>query len=222
MAGIYVIGVDTGVGKTVVSAGLVSMLHGSRKIAYWKPIQTGTIVGDDTVEVRNLTQLTEENFHEPTYRFTDPLSPHVAAKKWGKTIGMPTLKATFDELQKAGKFTIIEGAGGVLVPFAENLLQIDFIQETKLPVLVVAQDRVGAINQTLLTLGALRERKITIAGVVLTRSRGQFSNAESIRHFGQVDILAEIQPTDDKRSLVAMVGGHAGLRSYFKMPVLPL
>lgn len=221
MAGIFVIGVDTGVGKTVISAGLLQMLHGSRKLAYWKPVQTGTIVGDDTVEVRNLTQLPEEEFVEPTYRFTDPLSPHVAAKKWGKTIELAVLKKVLDEQEARGTFVIVEGAGGVLVPFSDTDLQIDFIKMSNLPVLIVAQDRVGAINQTLLTLAVLREQKIPIAGVVLTRSRGQFSNGESIRQFGKTEILAEIQPSDDKRSLVAMVGAHQGLRRYFKIPILP-
>ena len=83
--GVFVIGVDTGVGKTTLCAGLLKMLVGSRKVAYWKPVQTGTIVGDDTKDIRKATQLSDDYFVEPAYRFPDPLSPHFAARKWGKT-----------------------------------------------------------------------------------------------------------------------------------------
>lgn len=221
MSGIFVIGVDTGVGKTIVSAGLMLLLHGTRKLQYWKPVQTGTIIGDDTTEVRNLTSLSNDAFIDPTYRFPDPISPHMAAKKWGKEIDISELVRIQKEREAEGNFLVIEGAGGVLVPFNDRELQIDFIRSTQFPIIIVAQDRVGAINQTLLTANAAREAGIPILGVVLTRARGQFGNAESIATFGKLDILAEFPPTDDKRSLVAQVGGHEKLRTLFKVPRLP-
>lgn len=221
MAGIFVIGVDTGVGKTIVSAGLMLLLNGTRKLQYWKPVQTGTIVGDDTTEVRNLSGLNNESFTEPTYKFPDPLSPHMAAKKWNKEIDVKELIRVAKEREADGAFLVVEGAGGLLVPFNEHELQIDFIKATKFPVIIVAQDRVGAINQTLLTANAARAVGIDIVGVVLTRSRGQFGNSESIATFGKLDILAEFPPTDDKRSLVAQVGANEKLRNYFKVPRLP-
>lgn len=222
MSGVFVIGVDTGVGKTIVSAGLMVLLNGTRKLEYWKPVQTGTIVGDDTTEVKNLTSLNAESFAEPVYRFPDPISPHMAAKKWNKEIELKQLTAHLKEREGKGSFLVVEGAGGLLVPFNEKELQIDFIRATGFPVIIVAQDRVGAINQTLLTARVAREEKINILGVILTRSRGQFGNAESIATFGKLEILAEFPPTDDKRSLVGQVGGNERLRALFKVPKLPV
>jgi dethiobiotin synthetase len=221
MQGLYIIGVDTGVGKTVVCAGIMQMLHGSRKLCYWKPVQSGTIVGDDTAEIKALTALPADEFMEPAYKFPDPLSPMMAAKKWGKSIEVKLMAQQVAAKQKENVFMLIEGAGGILVPFNDIELQIDLVRATKLPILIVAQDRVGAINQTLLTLNAARQANIPVEGVILTRSRGQLGNAESISSFGKIDVLAELPPTDDKKSLVAQVGAHEKLRKHFKVQRLP-
>jgi dethiobiotin synthetase len=221
MKGVFVIGTDTGVGKTCVCAGLMRVLYGSRKIAYWKPVQTGTIVGNDPKEVKELTALPNECFIEPVYRFPEPLAPHMAAKKWGKTIEIDELTAAYHKQEKAGTFLLIEGAGGILTPYSDTTLQIDFMKKTGLPVLVIAQDRVGQVNQTLLTLKALRETDLKLLGVVLTRMRGTFGNAETIAHFGKVEVLAQISDTPNKSSLIAEVGGNDRLRTLFNVPKLP-
>src|SRR5262245_3565392 len=108
--GVFVIGVDTGVGKTTLCAGLLKMLVGARKVAYWKPVQTGTIVGDDTKDIRKATQLSEDYFVEPSYRFPDPLSPHFAARKWGKTLDTKVIVDAFEQAKRDKGFLIIEGA----------------------------------------------------------------------------------------------------------------
>src|SRR5690606_4187803 len=98
---------------TTICAGLLTMLRGSRKLAYWKPIQTGTIVGNDPKEVQQLSGLPPENFIETMYRFPEPLAPHQAAKKWGKTISLDDMMTTFNKHVKEGTFLVLEGAGGV-------------------------------------------------------------------------------------------------------------
>jgi dethiobiotin synthase len=223
MEGVFVIGIDTGVGKTSVCAGLVKLLHGTRKVVYWKPVQTGTIVGDDTKEVKRLTEFPAETYMEPAYRFPDPLSPHWAAKKWGKTIDLAAMQAQFAERKKTagGAFFVLEGAGGLLVPYNSQELQIDFIRKIGMPMLIIAEDRVGAINQTLLTLNAARDHKLPILGVILTRSRRTLGNAEAITHFGKCDILAEFDPVEDVRTLVGQVGAHSRLREVFQVGSLP-
>lgn len=221
MDGVFVTGIDTGVGKTAICAGLLKLLYGTRKIAYWKPVQTGTIVGDDTAEVKRLTGLGTDAFMEPAYRFPDPLSPHWAAKKWGKTIELDPMVRTFEEKKKTGTFMLVEGAGGLLVPLNGEHLLVDLIQRIKLSILICAEDRVGAINQTLLTLNAARDLKIPILGVILTKSRRNLGNAEAISQFGKVEILAEFDPFDDLRTLVASVGGNQRLRELFNVNVLP-
>lgn len=222
MDGVFILGTDTGVGKTVVSAGLLKLIQGARKVAFWKPIQTGTIVGDDTSEVKDLTSLDSSYFVEPAYRFPEPLAPLMAAKKWSKTISVNTLVEKVKEKTKEKTFLIIEGAGGLLVPLNEKELQIDFVKATGFPVVFVGQDRVGAINQALLSIRAARDANLEVLGIIITRSQGIRGNAECIHNFGKVEILAELHPREDKRSIVAEVGGHVGLRKLFGVPTLPV
>lgn len=222
MKGLFVIGTDTGVGKTLVCAGLVKALYGAKKVCYWKPVQTGTIVGDDTQEVREATGIQDPDaFLEPAYRFPDAVSPYVAAEKWGKRVDLDHMIETFERKVADGYTVVIEGAGGILVPFNEKELMIDFIARTKLPVLIVGEDRVGVINQVLLTTRAAAERGIKIEGVVLTRTRGSFGNASCINMFAGVQVLAEVPPIQDRHSMVAYIGGHERLRKLVGVPALP-
>jgi dethiobiotin synthase len=221
MKGIFIIGTDTGVGKTTVSAGLLKLLHGAKKAAFWKPVQTGTIMGDDTKEVAELTQLPASCYLEPAYRFPEPLAPQIAAKRWGKEIDVKLLVEFANKKIAEGIFPIIEGAGGALVPYNEKELQIDFMKKLGLPVLLIGQDRVGQINQTLLSLRAIRESGLDLLGVVITKMRGTFGNAESIAHFGKVEILCQVSDTPNKAEIVAEVGTNTKLRALFNIPALP-
>lgn len=222
MDGIFVTGTDTGVGKTTVCAGLLKLLQGTRDVAYWKPVQTGTIIGDDTNTVRDLTELQDEYFIPPVYRFPDPVSPHAAAQKWGQRVELNVLTDAYVKAKKGGRFIIVEGAGGLLVPFNDEILQIDFISALKLPLLIVSEDRVGAINQSLLTVNAAREAGIEILGIVLTHARKTLGNAAPISQFGKVPVLDEIDPTESARNAVAQVGGSPRLRNLFKVSALPV
>ena len=222
MDGVFITGTDTNVGKTAVSAGLLRMLYGSKNVAYWKPVQTGTMIGDDTQEVRSLSKVEDPaSTIDPTYRFTDPVSPHFAAKKWGKRIEVSEITAQFEREQKAGKFLIVEGAGGLLVPYNERELQLDLILKLKLPLIIVTVDRVGAINGSLLTLNACRKAGVDVLGMVVTRSRGNLGNSEAIAEFGKVEILAEFPPIDDLTSMTALVATNPRLRELFQLPPLP-
>lgn len=221
MDGVFITGTDTGVGKTIVASGLLKLLVGTKKAAYWKPVQTGTIMGDDTRTVKSLTDLQEEYFLPPTYRFAEPLSPHHAATKWGKKIELDVLFNAFEEARKSGRFLVIEGAGGILVPLGENVLQIDLIKKLKTPLIIVAEDRVGAINHVMLTAKAARDAHIPLLGVVLTRSRKSLGNAESIARFANIPILAELDSSEDSRTLVAQAGANQVLRDILSVDVLP-
>lgn len=220
--GVVVVGIDTGVGKTMVCAGLVKLLVGSKKVRYWKPIQTGTVVGDDTQTAKSLlSDLPTDTFWEPVYRFPEPLSPHMAAKKWGKTVSLDTLVDTYQAKRAADDFVVVEGAGGILLPLNEKHLQLHFLQNLALPMIIVAEDRVGAINQTLLTLNAARSGHVPVLGVILTRARRTLGNAEAISQFGQVEVLAELDPSEDSRTVLAQVAANARLRSLFNIASLP-
>ena len=212
MKGLFVIGTDTGVGKTLVCAGILKSIQGVRIAQYWKPVQTGTIHGDDTTEVKSLSGADAKCFLDPVYRFPEPLSPFMAAKKWGKKIELDVLKDTLTRQSDRDGALIIEGAGGLLVPYDIQTLQLDFIKASGFPVLIVGRDKVGVINQALLNIKVLQEESIPVAGIVLTHSVGNSGNAEAIKAFSDAEVLLELQHKEDKRLLVAEIA-RSGLLS---------
>lgn len=222
MEGVFITGTDTGVGKTTIAAGLLKLLHGAKPVSYWKPIQTGTVIGDDTVDVRAMTELGDEAYLAPSYRFAEPLAPWQAAKQWGQAIDAPELLETAKKLSK-DRFLLVEGAGGILVPFSEKMLQVEFMKQLGLPVLVVAPNKLGTINHTLLTLRELQRLGLPILGVILTKSRQAtaMGNSESIGHHGKVEVLAEFADSSDRKTTVAQVAAHPRLRKLFGVPAIP-
>jgi len=167
----FVGGTDTGVGKTTICAGLMRLLP--ETYHYWKPVQTGE--DSDTDTVRDKSQVNVERFYKPGYSFPAPLSPHLAAKIAGEAIRPAHLVLPGDA------DLIVEGAGGLLVPYTDDLLQLDWVKDRDLPVLLVAEDRVGAINQVLLSLEACDKRRIKTLGIVLNLGRGEVGNQQTLQ-----------------------------------------
>jgi dethiobiotin synthase len=183
-------GTDTGVGKTVVSAILLAGL-GYR---YWKPIQSGLQERTDTEVIKKMTGLPDWHFLPETYRLRTPASPHVSAKVDGIEIDMANLKKP----STAGKL-LVEGAGGVMVPLNDHSLMLDLIEALDMPVLLVARSGLGTINHSLLSLAALRSRSVEVLGVVLNGER-HGHNRRAIEHYGDVRVLAEIEPMQNMNS----------------------
>jgi malonyl-CoA O-methyltransferase len=185
--GVFVTGTDTGVGKTVVCACLVRAWGAD----YWKPVQTGLDEEPgDTAVVQQLAGLPDERLHAPGYAFGPAVSPHLAADLAGLEITLERLA-----LPMSPRPIVVEGAGGALVPLNGRALMIDLMRALGLPVIVVAADRLGAINHALLTLEALAARDLNVAGVILTG--GPFAdNAAAIECAGQTRLLARLPQAD--------------------------
>ena len=192
MKGIFVTGTDTGIGKTIVSAGLMCGLRATNNICYWKPIQTGIEDDNDTEIIRILAESPDSEIHDQGIRLERPLSPHLSAKLSGVEISIEkTLALNPAAGISSDKFWIVEGAGGVLVPINKRELMIDLIKVLDLPVLVVARSGLGTINHTVLTIQALRNRNIKILGVVMN-GEPNAENRKAIEHFGETRVLAEM------------------------------
>jgi dethiobiotin synthase len=186
MPGYFVTGTDTGVGKTVAASWLMLALDGE----YWKPVQAGLDGETDEQAVRRLTGLPSARFHESIYRLKAALSPHEAAGREGITIDTARLK-----LPRHRRPLIVEGAGGLLVPLNAREFMIDLIAELGLPAVLVARTAQGTINHTLLSLEALRRRRIEIAGVILNGAPDP-GNRDAIANFGKVPVIAELPVFD--------------------------
>jgi dethiobiotin synthetase len=190
LRGLFVTGTDTGIGKTVVSAALMHRHRAATAVRYWKPIQTGIEADDDTATVMRLGQCGEEEVLREGIRLPRPLSPHLAARLAGIRISIDAL-IHLASAAPDGRFWIVEGAGGVLVPINDRDLMIDLIARLGLPALVVARSTLGTINHTLLTLTALRRKEIAIAGVVMVGEPND-DNRTAVETYGGVPVLGEI------------------------------
>lgn len=187
MTGVFVTGTDTGVGKTIAAACLAR----AWQAGYWKPVQTGLATGDDDTEtVAALAGLPAERVVAPVYSLQAPLSPHAAAELEGVRIVMDAIA-----LPRMAHPLVVEGAGGVYVPLNDRDFMIDLMAKLALPVLLVARSTLGTINHTLLSLAALRSRRLPIAGVILDGPPNA-GNRAAIEGFGQVRVLAELPRVD--------------------------
>jgi dethiobiotin synthetase len=183
---LFVTGTDTGVGKTVVSAILVTGLRAE----YWKPIQSGADVGTDTAWVKDKTGFEDSFFHPEAYRLSSFLSPHAAAARENAHIDLFGIRKP---RRRHADHLIIEGAGGILVPINAHQTMADLIVKLNVPVLLVARSTLGTINHTLLSIETLRRIGIDIFGVVMNGPINP-ENRAAIESFGKIRVMAEIEP----------------------------
>ncbi len=192
---LVVVGTGTEIGKTITCAVLLSRYAGMFKLAYWKPIATGSAEDRDTSVIERLCG-PEVNILPESYLFEPPVSPHLAARLAGKRIDPEQVLQALKTYQQEsdGRALVIEGIGGLLVPLtAEGYLLADLLEAMSLPCLLVASSTLGTINHTLLTLEALRSRNLQLVGVVLNGPRNR-ENRLAIEEFGSVQIVSEIEP----------------------------
>lgn len=155
---LFITGIGTDVGKTIASAIVVEALEAD----YWKPIQAGDLDNSDSHKVKSLVSNTKSQFHDNSYQLNTPASPHLAAALDGIVITLKDIKEP-----KTENHLVIEGAGGILVPLNQNDCIVDLIHENY-KVIVVSRHYLGSINHTLLTIAALQQRKIAIAGIIFS------------------------------------------------------
>lgn len=190
MKGVFVSGTDTHVGKTVVCAALMHRLRPFIPVRYWKPVQTGIELEDDAETVRVLGGCVDSEIARSAVRLPKPVSPHLAARLAGQRIEVTDLLSHLETSADRVRW-IVEGAGGALVPLNERDLMVDLMVRISCPVLVVARTSLGTINHTLLTIDALRARKLDIIGVVMVGDPSP-DNRATIEHFGTVPVLGEL------------------------------
>jgi dethiobiotin synthetase len=153
----FVTGIGTDVGKTLASAILVEALEAD----YWKPVQAGGLDFTDTDTIRSLISTKKSVFHPEAYRLQLPASPHAAASAEG--VFLDPAKITLPQTQN---HLIVEGAGGIMVPLNPDYLVIDLLAVWQLETVLVSRNYLGSINHTLLTVEALQQRHIPIAGII--------------------------------------------------------
>ena len=158
----FITGTDTDVGKTTTAA---MLLIRNVDLLYWKPVQTGDVFDRISIQEKIAPELDKKRFIKETYHFKKPLSPNHAASYEKKKLYPKKIIRDLAKNKKKGRLAI-EGAGGLLVPLTDHYTWLDFLKETKLPVVIVARTSLGTINHSLLTVQSLKNAKIPIIAFV--------------------------------------------------------
>lgn len=202
--GIFITGTDTDVGKTVVSAGLALVLQARGiKVGVMKPVATGCYGKDERLIPQDAAFLMEaaQNEYAPLtspVRFRNPLSPNVAAMLEKKEVDVQGILKSYHQLQKHYDFIIVEGIGGLMVPFRKDYYVANLIRDMGLPIVIVSYAGLGAINHTLLTVDAAMIRGLEVRGIIFNRvsvtnySLAELTNPKVIHDLSGVPILGSL------------------------------
>jgi dethiobiotin synthase len=181
--GFFITATDTGIGKTFVCRLLIASFMKIMPVTYFKPVQTGCLPDAENelkapdfeyILEKGLTRTREYHTHVP-YRFKEACSPHLAARLARRDISFNYINDCFQKLAKHGDrsvMVIVEGAGGVFTPLGKGAFMLDLMALLDLPVVLVVSPKLGTLNHTLLSMGALRERSLRLAGVVMNDPYG--------------------------------------------------
>ncbi|MFV0531194.1 MAG: dethiobiotin synthase [Flavobacteriales bacterium] len=178
---LFLTGIGTDVGKTVVSAIITEAL----KADYWKPIQAGDLENTDTFKVQKLISNSVTKFHKERYLLKRSMSPHAAADLEGIKINLSSIKRP-----ETKNNLVIEGAGGLKVPVNHQQTILNLIQPTD-KVVVVSKNYLGSINHTLMTLDVLRQNGIKPLGIVFNGDENK-ATQDIIVEISKVPIITRI------------------------------
>jgi len=208
MNDIYVVGTDTGVGKTVLSLLLMQFFfERGRQPFYFKPLQTGCLDAHDKDSdavfiYRNVGALKDKDPSESVgYCFREPKAPYFAARNEGRDIDLQYMNGMIEEKSRLYDPVILEAAGGLMVPVTEEVMMIDTVFSGA-KVLLAARAGLGTINHTMLSIEALRQRGISPAGVVFLDPAGTVpemiaENMEAVERYTGIKVAGVIGKIED-------------------------
>ena len=207
---LFVTGTDTSVGKTYVCARLLEFLKKKGiQAGYQKWVATGVEGGlpEDLaicLNAADIEPVPENIAFQVPFRFRFPASPHLAAEIENREVDTEVIINRYASLAANYEWLIVEGVGGVMVPLRRNLLLVDLLAQLQPKVLVVARSGLGTLNHTMLTLEALRKRKISVLGVVFSDAEEHEDemlvqdNIRTIMETASVKIFGRLRRKTDK------------------------
>jgi dethiobiotin synthetase len=216
--GLFVTGTDTGVGKTVVTAGIARALRNQgHGVTVCKPVATGAresggrLISEDGLALADAVGETDPAAVTP-FAFPDPVAPTVAARRQGIALTLTLIAGVVRRRQRPDSALLVEGIGGLLCPLTDEASVADLAVALRFPLIVVARLGLGTLNHTLLTLEAARRRGLRVAGVVVSPTTApvglaEETNVAELERLG-VPILAVLpyRPDDLRAATAPLVG----------------
>jgi dethiobiotin synthetase len=204
MQGLFFTGTDTGVGKTVVTAGVAWLLRRQgRPVRVCKPVATGADwdgarwLSADTRLLAEAAGVAPDWEAVTPWTFPDPVAPPVAAGRQGRTLRLADLAAAVRARARPDSAMLVEGVGGLLCPLTERETVADLAGCLGLPLVIVTRRSLGTLNHTLLTLEVARGRKLAVAGVVVNETSppetlAEETNVDELRRRAGVPLLVVV------------------------------
>ena len=208
MHGLFIVGTDTQVGKTYVTAGIARALRAAgRPVRVCKPVATGAEVIDGRLLAEDTRLLAaaagDDNYEAITpWSFPEPVAPPVAARRHGVELTLDALEAAVRRRSDPGAMLLVEGVGGLLCPLTDRETVADLAIRLKMPLVVVTRRSLGTLNHTLLTLEAAAQRRLPVFGVVVNEvtppdSLAEETNVAELRRRIKEPILAVVPHRPD-------------------------
>lgn len=211
----FITGTDTGVGKTFVTAGLARAANDNGDaVGIMKPVETGCaeeageLVPKDALRLKEAVLSPAPLDTINPYRFRLPLAPYLASRLEGVAIDPNVIKARYEYLSEDKDIVLVEGAGGLLVPITEDMTMADLALLLGLPLLIVADSRLGVINHASLTVECAQKRGLDVEGIILNNTsppadspdraynRMEIERATGVPVFGEIPFIGPVQKKD--------------------------
>lgn len=200
MKGFFITATDTGVGKTWFTSRLCRHLRSvGLNAGVWKPVQSGCALGDsdaDSAVLKRVSGVDDDEGSICSFSFPSPLAPMVSARIEGRRVDCDMLLSSSELLFQKYDILLVEGAGGFSVPLGPNELISDLAVRLNLPVIIVARPGLGTVNHCLLTVEAVRNRNLPLAGIVLNGYDGEPSRLNDWEELAEGTIVSDSSPSN--------------------------
>lgn len=226
MSIVAITGTDTGVGKTVVGCALAaSLVARGLRVGVMKPVETGIAADDAASDAHALMRAARTDLDVTLvrpYTFGPPVAPLVAAREAGVAIDPSRIHSALGQIAHSRDHVIVEGAGGLLVPLTTHLDFAGLFRGMGARLLIVAHNRLGTVNHTLLTLRVARGAGLGVVAIIVHDTPPVFADPSASTNAGVIAELASPTPVvrfpwvadiDDRNALVDAVNT-SGLVEY--------
>ncbi|WP_129727001.1 dethiobiotin synthase [Ectobacillus funiculus] len=210
MNGFFITATDTDVGKTIVAGGIAGVLRArGYDVGVYKPVQSGHLVkhrDGDATRLKALSNVDDPVEEICPYAAVEPLAPVLALNRSGQQVTLQDLRHHYERLAKKHDVMLVEGAGGLAVPYVEDGLVVDAAVMFGLPIIIVARPNLGTVNHTLLTISYAKGHGLQVAGVILSDYQkdiagiAEQTNPSMIEQYSGVPVLGVIPHIENPRS----------------------